>query len=185
MPNPFSALRYWILGAPHHRTALYWLAFTLFGGLLPLYGGAFFLWVLFSRFSWANLVDHGEFGIYSASVLASGLFVVSREYKVPFPERATWVLAAVVLLVLSVFVFSAAFAAANEPGLNSNVNDFAIRVGSPILFSLTMAFVFSLTVRGQGLEEPRETQLAEEVVSIRGEQMATLEDDFDGLGGQP
>ena len=185
MPHPINAVRYWIQGPPHHRTALYWLWFTLFGGLLPLYGGAFFSWVLFSRFSWANLVDHGEFGIYSAAVLASGLFVVSREYKVPFPERASWVLATVALLVLSVFLFAAAFAAANEPGLNSDVNDLAIRVGSPILFAVTIAFVFSLTVRGQGLEEPTETRVAEEVESIRGERMTTLERDFDELEGQP
>ena len=169
LPNPLSSAR-----AEHVREGHYWLGFTLFGGLLPVYGGALFLWIFSSDWTPTQFVDHGEFAIYSAGLLAYALFIVVREYQAPFPERAAWGLLTGVLLVLSVIVFTAVSAADAQPKVAEELNRVPLRVVSLLFYLLALGASYLLTVRKEGLTFDME--------AVRGERMATLEDKFDELG---
>ncbi len=157
----------------HWREGWFWLGFTILGGLLPLWGGATFLWVLSSDLSPSGFVDHGEFAIYSAGLLAPALFVVVREYKAPFPERAGWALFTVALLIVALLFFAAATAPGAAPTAGFEINRAALRVLTPILYLASLCLAFALTVIREALAaEPRLDELSS---------TGRLEDKFDTL----
>ena len=170
LPNPLRGAQ-----PENLEEGRFWLGFTLFGGLMPLYGGAFFLLLFSSEISFEAFIDHGEFAIYSAGLLATSLLVVVREYKAPFPERATWGLITGVLLVLAVLVFAVAAAADAAPDVAKDVNRGLLRVSSLVIYGLALATTFVLTVK-------REI-LTVNVEAIRAKRMGRLEDVYDSTGG--
>jgi hypothetical protein len=154
-----------------------WLAYTLVGGLLPVYGGAIFLLLLFSDLSWARFLDHGEFAIYAAGLLAGALLVVGREYRGGFPGRSLWILLIAALLLIAAIVFTAAFAASAAPDLANNLNRGVLRVLSIVLYGLTVVLAFVLAVAKEALDKVN-------VEGIRAEDMQRLERGFnERLGG--
>lgn len=168
IPHPLANAR-----SEHVREGQYWLGFTLFGGLLPVYGGALFLWIFSSKWTPTQFVDHGEFAIYTAGLLASALFIVVREYQGPFPERAGWGLFTGVLLVLSVLVFAAAAAADADPKVADHLNKVPLRVVSLAFYVMSVVATYILTIRSQGLELDYQ--------AVRGDTMAKLDKKFDEL----
>lgn len=170
VPNPLKGAQH-----SHVMDGLLWLGFTLLFGLLPLYGGALFLWFLSSELSLRGFVDHGEFAIYSAGLLAPALFIVVREYHAPFPQRAFWGLISIVLLVLVMIVFAAASAADAAPDVAKNVNRISITAASVILYSLALGTAFILTVQREAL--------IVDAQAIRAKRTGSLEEEFDSTGG--
>ena len=149
-----------------------WLAYTLFGGLLPVYGGAIFLLLLFSDVSWDRFADRGEFAIYAAGLLAGALLVVMREYEGGFPGRSVWGLLITVLLVIAALVFTAAFAADAAPDLADTLNRGVLRVMSILLYAATVVLALVLAVMKEALQQLN-------VEGIRATEMQQLERAFD------
>ena len=153
-----------------------WVSITLFFGLLPLWGGALIFFLFSSDVSWAGMVDHGEFAIYSATLLATALLVVFREYKVHFTERLFWGTIAVVLLVLTLLLFSAASAADTAPDLAEQVNRSALRLLSLSVYIATVGVVFLLTVLNTALDR-------QDPQAAQAERMSDLAARVKELGG--
>jgi len=170
IPNPLAGVK-----SEHVLEGRYWLSYTQFGGLLPLYAGAALLWMFGSALSFGRFVDHGEFAIYSAGLLASALFVVGHEYRTPFPQRTFWQLVTAILLVFSVIVFAVASSAdASSSDKADSFNHVALRVVSLILYAFSVATAFVLTVFKESMTVP-------DIEAIRGDRMAILEGKFDDL----
>lgn len=86
----------------HWRDAFNCLLFTLVGSLVPVYGGAILI-RLFSRWaSFSVLFQHGEFSIYSASLLTSTLYLTVKGSK----EIKATIIWPIIGLLLSAFLFA-------------------------------------------------------------------------------
>lgn len=98
-----------------------WLAFTLLGGLLPLWGTYFLTLIQNRHSSLYDYVGRAEFALYAAAAASAALFVVSRDLKAPFPCRSWMALVCIALLALSLLLFCGVFNStppdpANVPG---------------------------------------------------------------------
>ena len=104
----------WDLG----KRILTWGVWQLFGGLLPLWGGALILFAYGQDFHFRDYTENGEFMLYSAALSASALFVLSRELRppFPFPYRALLGLLVIACLGTSVVLFAAVFVGTKLPG---------------------------------------------------------------------
>ncbi len=61
--------------AQHWTEAIFFLFFTLLGGFVPIYLGAFFVKIFGAWTSWEPFFNKGELAIYSATYFASAIFV--------------------------------------------------------------------------------------------------------------
>jgi hypothetical protein len=140
-----------------------------------LWGGAILLWFLSSDLSLVGFVDHGEFAIYSAALLAPALFILLHEYRPAFPDRTAWGLATIACLVLAVLMFAAASAPQAARDAPFEINRVALRVVTTLLYAASLALAFALVV-------VRET-LASEPSLDELDSTGPLERRFDQLKG--
>src|ERR1700722_6228496 len=64
----------------HWRNAGKWLAFTVGCGFLPIIIGLLLVWGLSTKsFNWYDFVVHGEFVIYSATLVAASTRLISKD----------------------------------------------------------------------------------------------------------
>jgi hypothetical protein len=111
-----------------------------------LWGGAVFLWFLSSHVSLVGFVDHGQFAIYSAGLMAPALFVLFHEYRAAFPERTAWGLSTSFCLVMALLMFAAASAPQAWPDAPFEINRVALRIVSPLLYVVSLMVAFALVV---------------------------------------
>ena len=91
------------------RLSAGWLIATIVGGLLPLWGSYLMLKLGGESVFVADFVSHGEFALYSASLLAPVFFIILRELPAGFPFRLWIGLVSVVLLLISALTFGCVF----------------------------------------------------------------------------
>lgn len=90
------------------RDGGYWVAYTLLGGTVPIWGGYLILRLLSHHPTLGDFTQHGEFAIYTAAILAPGLHTVVRDLKVPgFKGRQLLLLLSVFLMFISMCVYAA------------------------------------------------------------------------------
>jgi len=84
------------------KEALTCLLFTFVGSLVPVWGGAILI-RLFSRWTgWFEFFRHGEFSIYSASLLSSTLYLMVKGTK----ELKATIIWPIIGLLISAFLFA-------------------------------------------------------------------------------
>jgi len=79
------------------------------GGLLPLWGSWLLLTLSKESASITDFIRHGEFLLYSASLLPTAAFLMLRDFKTPFPQRLIVGLVIIFLLVVSSLMFAGVF----------------------------------------------------------------------------
>ena len=157
-----------------------WLAYTLIGGLIPVWGGmvAFVLLskpVLFSSFS-----SNGEFAIYSAAMLAPSLYLIAKDRTTSnFLFRPFFSLMCIVGLLLSTILF-AIVTAVNTGGLGTvSLNVGFLRVFTLLLFAGSVLLSFVVT----SVDAERIGIDIDQVRKKKKEQITDLNDEVDKLLG--
>jgi hypothetical protein len=114
---------------------LAWLAFTLVGGVMPVWG-SMILTLIFNRsIVWTDYVANGEFALYSASIISGSAFLVFRDVRAkPFPYRLWLGLACLVIALVSTLVFAGVF----TRGKDDEVSVFNMAIITLALFLLTL-----------------------------------------------
>ncbi len=152
-----------------------WLAYTVGAGFLPLIIGVLVVYVLSTHpVNWADFLIHGEFAIYSATLIAGSARLISREYEsAPFVHREMFILTAILTLAVSVTVYVLIKAAAFFSQQSVVNQGFVERFSLPLLiFSIVFAFLvflldhqrFHPNVRG--IAKQKERDLAEQFEAI-------------------
>jgi len=169
--------------------AVYWLFWTLFGGLMPVWGG-FLLLKLFSQNpTMQTFTQNGEFALYSTSTLAAAFYVISKEsglnlfraparendvlghIRVGFPGRRLLGTTIFVLTVVSAFLFTGAVYA-QFPGVSLDLNNNLLHNATLSIFLITIFITFFITVIDNAWTRT-------DVPSMFGESYDKLEDQFD------
>jgi len=81
-----------------------WLGWGVIGGLVPLWGTAFLLWLLSKEVEPYVLMKNGEFVLYAASFIGGSLYTIRRDV---FPNRNFLNLFFYALLGLTLLTFAA------------------------------------------------------------------------------
>ena len=157
------------------KRILTWGAWQLFGGLLPLWVSALILSVYGQDFHFQDYTEHGEFMLYSATLSASALFVLSRELQppFPFPFRGPLLLIAAVCLVSSVAVFTAVLVGTKLPGETPAPNP------DPSFLSMASLIIYSvifLSTAWATLTDMRRVEMDPRALPLRG--LADLRKDY-------
>lgn len=118
----------------HWKEASVKLCYTLIGSLIPIWLGAFIVWIIGRLSSWTMFFIHGEFAIYSAALLASVFYLISsgRERN-PFLKKRFLSISTLVLILIAAGLFFIAV---------TNLTD---RIVLLIVFTMII-FVFSNTI---------------------------------------
>ena len=100
---------------------LTWLAFTLLGGLMPLWGTYILTQIGNKSSTLYDYVGRAEFALYAAATASAALFVVFRDFKAPFPLRSQLGLLFIGFLLIASVLFAGVFSSAppdpqNSPG---------------------------------------------------------------------
>jgi hypothetical protein len=160
----------------HWIDALWWLILSSIGGLLPIWGLVFFLLMFSQKVSIDIITKNGEFALYSAATLSSGLYIITKEdgwgfirrirkslsqnrkSKPPkggFPGHRLFLSIAILGIMLSIFIFSGAIFP-NLPGVNLSTNTNLIKVSSISLFivaTITSYIITALDISEGSLTE--------------------------------
>lgn len=154
-----------------------WFAFTLGFGFLPLWIGVLLVWGLsHEQLRFADFIVHGEFAIYSATLVAGSMRLVAKDTELgPFVHRPMFFLVSGLTLTLAVAVY-VTIKTATFLRLPEIVNaQFVIKFSVPLLiFSLLFGFLVFL------LDHQR---FHPNVALISEQQVADLGDQYDKLGG--
>ena len=128
------------------------LATTVLVGLMPIWVG-FVLETLISRnFAWSPYFSHGEFGLYSAAMLAPAIYLLLKNLSEPFPQRTVFGLLALVGVALSITVYVGVTAIGQVPSLFSLNEAFLARM-SLWLYLGSLIFAFIVAILDQCLVE--------------------------------
>jgi hypothetical protein len=101
---------------PEVNDIVVWLSLTLGLGLLPTWGGAFVKFVWAKPLDLADFVIHGEFALYTASIVSGTCYIVCRDLPgVPFPFRPWFVVTTVFLALWAGLISGGLFLGATGP----------------------------------------------------------------------
>jgi hypothetical protein len=168
----------------HWREGAAWLAWSLIGGLFPVWLTIIVLTLTKQAVRFAIFTDNGEFAIYSASYVAGTLYLLFRDFQHPkitsFPSRSLLGLAFSVLLLSSaamfmvVCLFSVLAQAAPWSNILTTLDRDALRTMSLIVFPVAMLLSFLVVVADNIRIMPDLNQMARN-------QLDELGDEFDRL----
>lgn len=172
--NIVSAVR--TCSPDHWRNSGKWFAYTVGCGFLPLIIGLLLVWGLSTRsFNWYDFVVHGEFVLYSATLIAASTRLISKDTETfPFVHREMFTLFAILTLMCSIALY-AAIKTATLLSLPATVNSIFIVRFSLGLLSFSLAFSFLVFLLDQQRVSPN-------VRGIAKQKEQKLADDFDNLG---
>lgn len=137
------------------RSGYLWLGWSVFAGLLPLWGTACILLLFGKSISLVGLLKNGEFVLYAASFVGGAMFVIRRDV---FPSKNTLTILLVLLLSISLLVFVAITVTAitNKPDW-LNISEGALTIISILVIVVATIFCFFITVAeasGAGYDVP-------------------------------
>ncbi len=156
-----------------------WVVFTVVGGLIPLWATYVLLRLFSVRVDWFEFSRHGQFAIYSASLITAAVFLVERELWQTFPRRRCFVLFLIVGLIVSALLFAGVTAAKTPPADKRTIilDEVFLANTSIGLYIVSLALgtwaVFVNNVR---------TQL--DLKATEERKISQLGKDFDALGGK-
>lgn len=160
---------------PHWRTATWSLLFAIIFGLLPTWVTMIMLKIFSIDISFKNLVDDGQFAIYSAAFIATGLYFVAREFNTSkFKGRSGFILSLCGLIILASLLVGGVSIAGE---VNLPIDRIFIRYVSIAVFCLTVPIYFICAARN-------EAGIAGDYNEIRQKQLKELEDKFTPPGGE-
>jgi NhaP-type Na+/H+ or K+/H+ antiporter len=145
-----------------------WIAYTLFGGLLPFWGTALILLFVNRSQSLGRYLENGELAVFCAGLLASTIPVMRRRIKGAQVEHPGWFHFVALVALAVIFVLFASVTLARQFRA-SDLNMDAVIVTSLILFvvSVVMGFFVELiqniritSSEVKSFEESREVDLA-------------------------
>lgn len=145
----------------HWAESSRWLMFTLIGSLIPVWGGAVLTLLYSGHPSIDDYTNHGEFALYSASLLAPALYIVLKESnRKVIKSSQIFIFAIVLLLLLSVLVF----AGVGTPGrVGVKLDIVFLRNISILLYliAIIISFLISVLDNRTVFKNLREVQKAE------------------------
>ena len=163
----------------HWYESFGWLVATLLGGLLPLWGSYVLFWLKGPSPQFSEFVRHGEFALYSASLLAAALFLILRDWAIGyFPFRMLFGMVVVAALLIATIIFAGVFEAnqADDPAKILNINFLRPFSVGLYVVTLILAFIVTLidmvgvTVDPQELQAEQDADLAEDFHALEDEE---------------
>ena len=155
-----------------------WLAYTLLGGLFPVWGGYLLLRLYQKAMSISDFTSNGEFAIYSAALLAPSLYLILKDYKkTNFPNQAIYGLLCSVMLIVATLIF-AGVTSVNTGKVAVEIDKDFLRNGTLILFLLTLILSFFVTA----LDNNR--VFGGDIIEVHNQDSKRLEGNFDKLEGE-
>lgn len=159
----------------HWKTASWALLYTLIFGLLPTWA-AILMHAIFSvDLKFESLAGNGQFAIYSAALIATGLYFIAREFNVSkFSGRPIFlILLCVLLIVASLIVGSVTVSSA----INLPIDKTFIMISSVLIFAFTVPIYFITAAKN-------ESGIAEEYKNVHDKELEELMKKFPGSGGE-
>ena len=151
------------------------LVFTIVFSLMPIWIGAVTQYLLSRPPDWMDYLRHGEFGLYSAAMLAPAIYLILNDLKEPFPRRGAFGLLAFVMLALSVTVYVGVTTIVNVSETVFLLNESFLAHLSVWLYLASVVFALLVTVVDKYLVEGH-------VRAMYGFEQAELRDQFRSEG---
>ncbi len=157
------------------------IVFVLIVGLVPLLMGIFLMGIFVPNSAISVLIDDGQLVMFSSALLATGFYCVGQEFKkAPFPGRAWFLLALIILVGVAVALFSGMVIAEAMGAELSYIKSVLMRNVSIALVAMSTIFVFAVIVinKAQAIAEWQ----GEDFLERHTDQMKRFEEDFSKLG---
>jgi len=159
------------------------IVFALIVGLVPLLMGIVLMCIFAPNSAISVLVDDGQLVMFSSALLATGFYCVGQEFKkAPFPGRAWFLLALIILVGVAVALFSGMVIAEAMGAELSYIKSVLMRNVSIALVAMSTIFVFAVIVinKAQAFAEVR----GEDVLGYHADEMKKFGEEFDKLGAE-
>lgn len=157
------------------------IVFALIVGLVPLLMGIILMRIFAPNSAIGVLIDDGQLVMFSSALLATGFYCVGQEFKkAPFPGRAWFLLALIILVGVAVALFSGMAIAGAMGAELSYIKSALMRNVSIALVAMSTIFVFAVIVinKAQAIAEWQ----GEDILERHTDQMKRFEEDFSKLG---
>ncbi len=158
------------------------IVFVLIVGLVPLLMGIILMCIFAPNSAISVLIDDGQLVMFSSALLATGFYCVGQEFKkAPFPGRAWFLLALIILVGVAVALFSGMVIAGAMGAELSYIKSVLMRNVSIALVAMSTIFVFAVIVinKAQAFAEGVEP---EDILEYRAGEMERLGEEFKKLG---
>lgn len=159
----------------HWKDAFTSHIFILVGSLLPIWLTLIMLKLFSTKFSYTDLIDHGELAIYAAALITPALHIIIKDRQMKtFPYRTGLVIFSIIILITSVGFFSGVVVSAVKSDIGILDKKFLRYMTTSLwLFSIIISYLVS--VLDCSLTTP-------DLNAIKGVEMKDLEQKFDETG---
>jgi hypothetical protein len=160
-------------GKRHWKSAS-WLAFvTIIFGLFPTWITLFMYRLFALRIGFQDIMDNGQFAIYSATLIASSLFFAAREFNIHrLKGRAGLILGLFVLMILSSLLVGSASISGK---MSISIDYLFLRYSSIAIFLITIPVFFICALKNEaGVEEDYSARYETDYRAAREESLKKL-----------
>lgn len=165
-----SKVSYWTDGS-------LWACWALFGALLPIWGTVGVLSFFDQDWNIQDLYREGQFALYTASFIASSLYIITRDAKHHrFPNHGSLILVLVVILVASVGVYCLAQVVSLIPGVHK-----AVSINDQLIGAFSWIFLPFVVVLSTLVVVVENIRLSTDIQKVRKDNLEDLNKEFEEL----
>ena len=135
----------------HWADGLFWLFWNIFA-MLGLWGTGLTIFYFLETPSWFELVDKGQFLLYSVGFLGQAMFILTKEYKITtIPHRRTLVCFTVFCFAICILLFVGVVLSSFNDGTGNGGNLVLLRYTgfSILIFSMSVGFLVTIAAEAR------------------------------------
>lgn len=155
----------------HWRRGFYWLLAMGIGTMLPVWGGFLILSALGEKPDIAFFLSHGEFYIYSASLLSASIYIIVKRFGVELSFIFS------LILIISSAILYAIAVSVEFLGVGKKIDENFLIISTAVIFPSSLFLAFTSKVKENILEKPG-------VSDGEDRRASSLENRFDKMGGK-
>ena len=162
--------------AEHWRSGALWLGWNLMG-MLGLWGAACLIFLFHENAPWLELVDRGQFFLYSVGALGQVMYILTKEREITtLPQRSLLTYFSVGCLLLCTLLFSGTVLSSFADNTLIEPRMWILRLLGLATFVASLTMGFAVTIVAEEREEVDFAKLSQQSVSRLETKITDLED---------
>ena len=145
-------MSYTQLFVAHWTNGIFWLCWNILA-MLGLWGAGLTIFLFLKDAPWLELVDRGQFFLYSVGFLGQAMYVLTKEHKIStIPYRRTLICLTVSCFLICTLLFAGYVLSSfsNSPDINPNPAILRYIGLVILLFSMAVGFLVALAAEERG-----------------------------------
>lgn len=160
----------------HWKSGAMWLGWNLMG-MLGLWGAGCLVFFYLDNAPWFELVDRGQFFLYSVGVLGQAMYILTKEKKITtLPLRSLFTFLSVAVLLMCTLFFAGTMLSNFTDIIIVESKMWYLRSLGLVTFVASMLIGFFVTIAAEDRQEVDMDDLNQQSIRRLGDRISNVED---------